>query len=269
MILPENINAENAAGCSLTIRLKPDVFSYFIQDVQNRNEFILNDIQLAKEVNLSAGLKQIMYNNPFLIENYHKVNVILVSSDYELVPEEFYDKKLIKHIYQVTHSKPSYVVTCEQDLPDCKTVFGMNEDAYLYLKRSLYNPSFFHHSSLIADYFTRKAGNAKKKSMFIYYYDNLLDLICFNSNGRIIFSRTYKNEQEENLLYYILNVWEKSGFDQYKDLLYIYGYSENRELEKMLKKYIKEIKAVGLFDPISDFGEKAQTISLDLLNLLK
>lgn len=270
MQLPENIDINNAGQYNLYIRVQPNALLFITQEINNRDKFTISEVKLSKDKTLLVDFKQIIYDYPVLAENFNQVNIVFVTSDYQLIPNIYYDKKSVKDIYHFTHSnKSTHVITCEQDLSECKTIFGINEEIYLYLKRSLYDPSFFHHSSLVSDYFKIKIKGKKQNSMFINYHNNLLDVICFDKNERIVYSHTYKNEQEENLLYYTLSVWEKCGFDQYKDLLFIYGYAPSNGLEQLLKKYIENVSNIGLFDPITDFGEKAQTIPLDILNLLK
>jgi len=270
MFLPENIDLGNAQKYTLTIRIKTDGFSFLIQDCQNKDCYTYQETDFSNEISLLNNIQKIIFDLNFLTENFKQVNVITVSSGYEQIPNVFFDKKLYSGFYNFTHhNKAKHILACEQALPECKSLFDIDSETYLFLTRSLYNPLFFHYSSLLIDYFSQKNIQEKKNSVFINFHDCFADIICFDKNRRFIYAQSYVKDDEKNLAYYVLNLWEKFGFDQRSDNLFIYGYSPEKEIEKLLRKYVKEVMDIGLIDQITDFGGKAQSIPLDVLTLSK
>lgn len=269
MFLPENIDLGNALKYTLTIRLKPDGFSFLIQDNQDKDIFTYQETAFSSDSSLLNDIQRIIFDLNFLTDNFARVNVVVVSPDYEMIPNTFFDKKDYAGFYKFTHSNKSseHILISEQALPECVSVFGFDNEIYLFLMRSLYAPYFYHHSSLLTDYFSSKLNDDKKNSLFVNLHGRFADVICFKANGTFIHAMTYEDDNDKDLSYYILNVWEKCNFDQFSDYLYIYGYPMENNLEPILRKYVKEVRNVGLTDLLTDFGEKAQTVPLDILNL--
>lgn len=269
MFLPDYIDLGNVQKYSLTIRVKSDGFSFLIQDIHKRDIYTYQETTFQENSSLLNNIQRIIFDLNFLTDNFSRVIVVVVSSNYELIPNLFFDEKSFANFYKFTHnSKTEHVLVSEQPLPECHSVFGLDNEVYLFLMRSLYAPVFYHHSSLLIDYFSSKINEDKKNSMFVNFHNDITDLICFNHSSVILHSHTFINENEADLSYYILNIWEKCKFDQLSDLLLIYGYPPGNGVETTLGKYIKEVKNIGLIDQLTDFGEKAQSVPLDVLNLL-
>jgi len=272
MFLPENIDLGNVQKYTLTIRIKADGFSFLIQDNQDSKVYTYQETAFTNDNSLLNNIQRIIFDLNFLTDNFSRVNVVIVSPQYEMIPNVFFDKKDYAGFYNFTHNDKATdnVLASEQALPECRAVFGFDNEIYLFLMRSLYAPYFYHHSSLLVDYFSSKTNDEKRNSLFVNLHGKFTDVVCFNSNGVFIHSMTYTDEGDADLSYYILNVWEKCKFDQRSDLLYIYGYPmDGSSMEPTLRKYIQEVKNVGLIDQLTDFGEKAQTVPLDVLNLTR
>lgn len=269
MFLPDHIDLGNAQKYNLTLRINSDGFSFLIQDIQRKESYAYQETTFQENSSLLNNIQRIIFDLNFLTDNFNRVNVVIVSSNYELIPNSFFDEKSFANFYKFTHnSNIEHVLASEQPLPECHSIFGLDDEVYLFLMRSLYAPVFYHHSSLLIDYFSSKINEDKKNSMFVNFHNNIADLICFNHSGVILHSHTFINENEADLSYYILNIWEKCKFDQLSDFLLIYGYPPGNEIEATLGKYVKEVKNIGLIDQLTDFGEKAQSVPLDVLNLL-
>lgn len=101
--------------------------------------------------------------------------------------------------------------------------------------------------------------------MYTYFHDGLMDIFCF-SGRKLIHSLTYKNEPAQNQLYFILKLWECSGFDQMSDNLFIIGNAE-KLLTKHLEEYIKNIEYINIPSEAYLWSDDAQKAPIDLLTL--
>lgn len=270
MFLPDDIDLSTPEKYILSIRIRPEGFSFMIHDPDDSKCFCFQETAFSNETSLLNNIQRIIFDLNFLTDNFRRTDVIFVTTDYELIPNDFYDKKHIKEIYNFTHSKESsLVLTNEEDIFDNKLIFGIDNELYLFLKRSLFNPHFYHQIEPLIEYFQKKASKYKGNSMFVHFHEMFIDLIGFDKNNNILFVKTYYKEHSLDILFFILSMWEKAKFDQLNDHLIIFGYypSDNSQIDKTLKDYIRNIKDNGMFDQITDFGEKAQDIPLDLLIL--
>lgn len=269
MFLPENIDLANAEKYILTIRISPDAFSVMIQDSTRYENYTYQHTTFSGEIPLIDSVQRIVFDNNFLTDNFKQVNVVFVSANYMLIPAEFHNPLSVESIYNFTRSNSAtHVVESKQNVADCKCIFEVNDDVYLFLVRSLSSPHFYHHSSLVLTYLQARSDFQKCNSLYVNFHANFADIVSFDKKSNLIQMRSYFNEEDINIAYYALSMWEKYKLDQYSDSLYIYGPPPENDIISDIKRYVKEVNNIGLIDQINDFGERAENIPLDILILL-
>ncbi|NDW18021.1 DUF3822 family protein [Dysgonomonas sp. 216] len=264
MFLPDNIDLRTPEKYVLNIRVKANGFSFSIHEPGVDDGYCYLETSFAKETSLSNNIQRIIFDHNFLTSNFKQTNVIFVSQRYELIPIPFYEKSKVVDMYNFTHHKDvMHILTNEKPVQNNQLVFDIEEPVYLFLYRSLSAPVFYHHSALLMNYFDGKkakdAGN-----MFICFHGDFTDIVCFSKKGGILLGHTYKAETEQDLIYYILNIWKNCGFDQLRDKLFIYGYTSNNEIRNVLREYVDDVNDVGNFEQISEFGQRSIDAPLDI-----
>lgn len=250
MFLPENIDLANAENYNLIIRLKTDGFAFFIYDIESKENYSSQDTIFSNDGSLLNNLQRIIFDLTFLTENFNKVYVIVVSENFDIIPYEFYSKNTDKELYERTH-----IVDEEQVLGSVfsengyKVLFGLEEEVYSFLKRSLFNPVFCHYNDLSINFFCSKVSDNNKRSMILNFHDDYADIICFDKDGKLSHIHNYYKEADENLIYYLLNTWENFGFDQLSDVLYISNLHPDNKIEAEVNLYIKNIKILETENP--------------------
>lgn len=270
MFLPENIDLANASKYILTIRISPDTFSFLVQDSEIYSNYTYQQTSFSGGMSLLDNIQRIIFDNNFLTDAFLQINVVIASSNYSIIPNEFYNSKTSKDLYKFTHlDKNEQLLKCEQHQSGFVTLFGLNNDVYSFLVRSLCSPRFYHHSSLVSSYFQSKAPIAGCKSLFINLHSKFSDIICFDEQQNLLQSLCYNNEDERNIAYYALNVWEKYNFDQQTDALFVYGIPLNADMISNIERFVQDVEASGFENQITDFDERAKTVPLDILILSK
>lgn len=268
MFLPEDIDLGNAQKYTLTIRIKSDGFSFLIQDSTDKDSYTYQETAFTHNESLAANVQKVVFDLNFLTDSFKNVNVIVVTSAYEQIPSKYFDSKALSHFYNFSHNKESEHVLAHEHLTDeFKSIFDINNEMYLFLKRSLCSPSFYLHSGILIDYIQKRIIEAGQNSMFINFHGDFADIICFNKNKNFLYAQSYIKEEESNIVYYALNMWEKLGLDQHSDCIYIYGALPEMETASLLRKYIENVKNIGLKGQNSDSEGESISIPLDVLIL--
>jgi hypothetical protein len=271
MLLPEFIDPKNLCNYVLSIRIKPDGFAFVIHNPHDVGACFFHEVGFSNDTSLLNNIRRIILdddNYKFLTEAFKQTHIVVVSADYELMPDSVKEKQQIKTFYRFTHDDDNVqALVSEKAVDGCNLVFGMDNELHSLLKRSIYNPKFYHHNGLQLRYFREKSEAIRSNAMFVYFHENFVDVNCFDADSKLLFAYTYYNELHQNVVYHILNIWEKLGFNQLEHYLIVSGYYPDDRMETTLKEYIKLVKSDGLFEFLVDFGEKAQNMPLDLLTL--
>jgi hypothetical protein len=265
MFLPATIDLGQSEKYILSIRISTDKFMFSISDPQDRNNYCLRETDLPVGISLLDNIKRIIFDFNFLTQQYLQTHVVIVSSDYDLVPDKYYDYNCREEMFGFTHFKnEGQVLSVENQHHSSVVLYTIDKNLYQFLQRNLYNPQFHHHSSLLTDYLNTHMQRDQPR-MFVYSHDGLSDVLCY-SGTELSHSLTYHNANPSDQAYYILKLWENTGLNQISDMLYIAG-DIDESVIFVLQKYIKNIEKVGAFSDIYLWHEDAQKAPLDLLAL--
>lgn len=267
MILPEHINLELSEKYILSIRLKTNQFVFSISNPENAKHYCLKEVILSSGKDLLSNVQKVIFELNFLTQPFLRTNLVYVSPDYDLVPNEYFELKKKKDLYNLVHTdKNKYILADDNPKQACTTLYGMEEVVYDFLLRNLYNPQFFHHSTLLIDYLREKGTTYPFVSkMFVNFQNDQVDIISFN-HFKLLHSLSFVDESPINQLYYILKVWEQSKFDQMNDCMYLIG-DPNEVVKNGLYEFVKNIDCMGTPSDVFLWNEDAQKAPLDLLSL--
>lgn len=246
MFLPDNIDLGQSEKYVLSIRISPTIFSYSIHEPKIGGDFCYRERTIPKDSNQLTEIQSIIFDNNFLSNRFKETNIIYVSENYELIPEYLLEKGKTKVLYNFTHKgNTEQILESTKKFQNNIIAFGINKDIYTFLMRSLFNPQFIPHSFLILEYSAERSRtfNSNNK-MFLNFQNEFLDIICYNKNSKIEQAITLRIDHEQNLLYHILNIWNKSQFDQQKDILQIFNIQKESLILRTLSDYIRNIEIV-------------------------
>lgn len=269
MILPVNIDLEQSEKYTLTVRISSSFFSYSIYEATLGGEFFYGEHIIPNKVDQLSEIQSIIFDNNFITNKFKETIVIIVSDKYELVPQSFWNGNESKKLYNFTHrSESEQVIQSVTQLDQNVIYFGIDTNVHSFLIRSLFNPIFVHHSALFLKYTTEKAkATSDLNKMFVNFHHEYVDIACFTKDQKLELILSLRNQNDQNVLYHILNSWTKCGLNQINDILYLFNpISTNREILKLLKDYIKHIQILDLPNEIDLFNiEDSSIIPLDML----
>lgn len=268
MLLPSTIDLNESENYVLSIRISDSGMIFSLSESNNKRNYCLRRFSFEDDgENLLVWMKKIIYELNFLTQQYLKTNVIFVSSGYDFIPLDIYEKGSKEDLLGFTTDvENTYIL--ENAIPkyDVVMLSNVDEDLYSFIKRSLYNPQFYSHISLLIDYFEGRSKTINmNKRMYVNIGEKQTDIICFDK--RILLqSMTYKGLTKNEQIYYMLKVWESLELDQQRDELLIAGDIDDVSLE-ILKEYIENIEQLTLPSEIYEWGKDVEGAPLDLLAL--
>jgi len=269
MQLPENINIEFPERYILTIRITPIKLAFGLYEPDKEEIIYYNEITFSIDDSVNS-IHQAIYDSDFLTLPYQKTNVIYVSDDYELAPQYLIQKDKKEILYNFTHQSPAkQILYCEEIIQEIVTVFNVEEEFYKFLSRNLFNVEFMHHTNIMMQYIEKCNKNRNSYSkMYLHFHEKFVDIFCYNSTSQLQHAITIRDENKHNTAYHILNIWDKCGFDQINDYLYILGSQSdiNLFIGSVIKDYIKNMDTITVNNTKRILSDTP--LPLDLLILL-
>lgn len=207
MFLPENIDLAYSERYNLSIRLSPNGFSFCISCPDDPTIFHFQETGLGIKLTYFDNIKKMVFDLGFFSQSFNQVKVTVVSPYYTIVPCVFFEKKRIEEIFRFNfHDSNGLVLSDYIQGRELMTLFNIDEEVYSFLSRSLWNPSYQHHSSLLTQLFKSCGGIDDGKSCFADFHDKYVTIICF-SGGKLLSSNTFLATDPHDTTYFIASVW--------------------------------------------------------------
>ena len=268
MFLPDNIDFTESKTYILSIRLTPSGFYFSIHCPSDETVFYQNSISFRPNSNYLKNIEKLIFDYSFFSYNFRKINVICVDDNLTIVPNEFHDKKLEPDLLSFNcFDHKLQIISNEIKNLDCKVVWGVDESIHSFLSRTLLNPKFVSHLSLLVPLFYRLHNNTTSALFINFNDDEMIDIVAF-SGRKLILAKTFRAEKPLEDSYYIQKTWEVLQLNVHSDLLFFSGKTSNHsECIETLKKIVSKTKIL-LFDLPSSTKYNQEEIPTEILNQL-
>ena len=269
MFLPENIDLAYSERYNLSIRLSPNGFSFSISCPGDSSIFHCQETGLGGKLSYSDNIKKLIFDLGFFSHAFNQVRVTIVFPFYTLIPDAYFEKKRMEEIFRFNfHDTTGIILT--DTIPDStlKTIFNMDEEVHSFLSRSLWNPTFQHHSSILTYLFRSYGNNGSGKCCFVDFHDKYVTIICFSGN-KLLSTNTFLAIDPHDATYFIASIWEKLNFDQSMDRLFLSGeiQSQNTTVD-LLRKLIRKMELIELNPRVILTEEQKKILPTDILAAL-
>lgn len=268
--IPDTLNISNSEKYILSIRLRSGGLSFSGYNPLDGNSFFFRKVTFERNNrSYEDNLKEFFFENEQITFPYKRINVIIVSPQYTLVPAKIYSDKPAEQFLNFSFAQPESKAL-NNSIPnnELEVVFGMNETIYEFCCRSLLNPHFTHHISPLLSFWKKQNHLKALRQMYVNLHEKMVDIVCF-SEGKLLFANTFSIENLNDILYYILYVWKQLDMDQLTDLLSVSGDSDIKlRILTSLRNYIQNTTQTEVPSEVYLLGDEAVQAPIDLLTLL-
>lgn len=269
MFFPETIDLSEPEKYVLTIRLQTGKFSFAVFLPEKNDTFVYRETSFRTDIPYLQQVQRTIFDLNFLTQPFLRTWVEIVSPRYTFVPKTFFDIKEKEIYLKKTFSGECGQVLHESIGSDKELVFDIDKELYEFLSRSLFSPNFVHHTSPLIRLFNLNNERPELFSrMYLYLSGDQFDVFV-TRNGEIQTAQSFTNETDQDLLYFVMNIWKAFEMNQFNDRLFLSG-DEIRynKLIPLFSKYIQHVEQKGSPSEAFLLGEDALETPTDLLALL-
>ncbi len=233
------------------------------------NSLIYREIDLNPAAqSLHKVLEEIIYDNPLLLSDFARVDCVIETNKFTIIPYEIDNVDIQEKIFNKTF--PNFegkIIEC--GISELKTtiLMGLPDDLLNFLRRTFNNPKIVHNLVPLCVYFHRKSrlGNAGK--MYAYIHDNHLDLLSFGRDS-LSFANSFEFREPIDTVYYIFACRQMLNLDAGSDEMLIAGDNAMREaITPTLREYLAYVMPVIFPAAMLKTGKEAMNAPFDLIVL--
>ena len=245
--MTERIDLTKSEQYILSIRLSADGFSFSIYNpAEKETQLIYTPFEVDSSYSMAANLKQMLSETAALHLSYKRVNILVDSSRYTLVPFELFEDDQMEQLFDFNLSKRmNEMVLCNiLGKNNVALLFSIDKHCHQLLNDQYPSARFYSTASPVSEYFVYKSRTGSNKKMYVYLKEDQLEVYCYRL-GKLLLTKSFACKCTEDRVYYLLYTWKQLGYNQETDEINIVAHqTPTQELTAELHKYVKQVSII-------------------------
>jgi len=245
----------NLSACFLSIQIGRDGLSLAVLDTDTNTYILLKEYifeDLHSDIQVLEEFKQIIEVEESLKQGYHNTVIGLIGGKSVLIPEALFDPKKTETYLNFSHDiKSDYTIGFDALINvRANNVFGIHKSLYDSIKLLFPSANLMHASSPLIESLSLQFKHDKGEKVVLHIQYSHFELLYFK-DANFQFYNTFNYTTGEDMIYYILFVFEQLGLNGDKVKLLVLGeMEEHGHTSELLRQYIRNV----------EFGERSLMI---------
>ena len=237
---------ENSAAAPLHLLIKPGESGLYFAAYNPLEDDSYQGWQVeypAHEADRNEAVKNAIYENPQLLQEYARTCIVVDSPHFAFVPEEVEPEEKNRPAYYdfCFPGHTNYVVENRLQLNRAHLLFGIDHDLYAFFCRTFAAPQIWHTLTPLCEYFALNSRSGSEAKIYLHLQEKRLCLIVFKQ-GRLLLANTFDIATPDDAAFYTLQAYKQLSLDQVRDRIYLTGSKAMRPaLAAILQEYVRSV----------------------------
>ncbi len=237
----------------LSLQLDKNGYSYIIVDPILKRYIAIKHVNFEQNIaskSFGDKIKEIFLNENILNKNYKTFNFCFLSQKNTLVPTSLFDNKNLKSYFEFNHIPDNSEELRFNFLKNTEAynIFAVPTEITTFLINRIPKIKFYNQASIFIESTIDKAKIDKLKTPFVRININIdfFDIAIIISEKLILYN-TFSYKNENDIIYFILNIFEKLNLPVDGSYISISGDIEARsDFFIKINNFVKNIKFSNL-----------------------
>jgi len=243
-LFDETLDINSTENYELSIQVSPDGLSFCILDtIRNKYVLIRAFKQEANKYSNSENIKELLEKDDFLTKRYKKVNVVMPSQKFTLIPSPLFDPAKKDEYFNFNHilENGNTIISNKIIDPDVFLVFSVSKRLIEIINNHYPGVHPYHHIKPLFDNISHGRKKLNGNYIHIHVEREYFNLIIFRNN-LLKLCNTFIYRNISDILYYVLNVFRKFDIVQ-EETIHFSGLTEKYDdLSSNFSIYVRNIK---------------------------
>jgi hypothetical protein len=243
-LFDETLDINSTENYEISVEVSPGSLSFCLLDTI-RNKFIM--LRSSQPDNnrfyTAEDISEIINKDDFLTKKYKKINIIMLSPKFTLIPSPLFDPGKKDDYFSFNHvsSESDIILNNKLSDPDSFLVYTVSKPFYDLVKNKWPGVHPFHHLKPLLEQVCGSGKNSGENYIHVHIEQDFFNLIYYCHNA-LRFCNSFKYRYTSDILYYILNIFNSMDIKQ-EETVYLSGQTERYDdLFSNLALYIRNIK---------------------------
>jgi hypothetical protein len=199
----------------LSVRVSPGSLESAVLDISQHMMVAHETHTLSNNEDLSNfkhAFETIVAESSVMGWHYHKVNVIIDTAVYTLMPDKLFNEAEASKYLELNHSLAGNDVICVDNIDSIasKNIYQVPCEVQKVCKQSF--PDFNFQNSITILISSLLKQKVAQESVFVNFSGKRFDVIVAEK-GQLKFCNSFSFATAQDIIFYILNIYRKLGFD--------------------------------------------------------
>lgn len=243
-LFDETLDINSTENYELSVQVSPDGLSFCLLD-SIRNKYVLVRAYSAEENKYFSAdkLSELLRSDDFLTKKYKKINCVLPSSKFTLVPAPLYDPAKKVEYFEFNHNleEANVILSDKTNDPDAFILFSVSKPICELI--SSFYPGIYlhHHIKILLEHTSLIRKSLNGNYIHAHIERDFFNLIVFRDNV-LKFCNSFSYRNISDILYYTLNAFRTMDIKQ-EETIFFSGLTEKYDnLSSSFSLYIRNIR---------------------------
>jgi hypothetical protein len=243
-LFDETLDINSTENYELSIQVSPEGLAFCLLDTI-RNKYVLIRSFEPEENKLfnSEKFDELISKDDFLTKRYKKVNVVMPSKKFTLVPAPLFDPGKKDEYFTFNHLKneDDIILTNKVTDPEAFIVYSASKSISTLINKYYPGVHPYHHIKPLFHHISHNRKSVSGNYIHIHIEKEFFNLIVF-SDSQLSFCNTFNYRNISDILYFVMNVFKNLGIKQ-EETIHFSGITEKYDdLSSNFSIYIRNIK---------------------------
>ncbi len=243
-LFDETLDINSTENYELSVQVGPDDFSFCLLDLIRNKYVLLRSFEPEENKYFSpAGIEEIITRDDFLMKRYKKVNIVMPSPRFTIVPAALFDPGKRDEYFTYNHllDEGNIIISNKLDDPEAFLVFSVSR-ALSDLMAS-FHPGVhpYHQVKPLLNHIGHSRKSINGNYIHVHIEKEFFDLVVFDNN-LLKFCNSFNYRNINDILYFVLKVFRNLDLKQ-EETIYLSGITEKYDdLTSNLSIYVRTLK---------------------------
>jgi hypothetical protein len=242
--IKDNTELLNSENNSLSILIHGDGFSYTLFNKSERRFCALVYEKIEDKSNFIDQFVEFVKNES--LDKVNDVNIVIAEKKSTIVPDAFFDESRISELYFLNFPQEENKIIRYSKLEKCDNyiIFSLDRDLLQAIDAIFPKYKMFSQShSFVEKHFTanKLSENPESQKVFINVFHDFFEVLVLEKSA-IKFYNTYSYKTNNDLFYYIINVFEQLKISADSSSVVFSGFIETDNVTVLnLRKFVSQV----------------------------
>jgi hypothetical protein len=243
-LFDETLDINSTENYELSLQLSPSGFSFCILDTIRNKYVLIRSSEPEDNKNFKAdNIKELILKDDFLTRKYKKVNVVMPSQKFTIIPGPLYDPAKKDEYFTFNHNieKDQIISVNKLSDPDAFLLFALSGPVSDVVSNFFPGIQVYHHLKPLLDHISFSRRSVNGNYIHIHVEREFFNLIIYNHNT-LLFCNSFTYRNINDMIYYVMNVFRSMDIKQ-EETIHFSGLTEKYDdLTSNFAIYVRNIK---------------------------